>query len=97
MPNLFRALYLIVLVSLLAGCKTVTIDEGFVFQPGQFGDPDAVRTSPMRYETIFTQPQDLTIDVWADGQTAQHLIKSKDFIKSDVTHDVIKSADEHIA
>ena len=33
MPNLFRALYLIVLVSLLAGCKTVTIDEGFVFQP----------------------------------------------------------------
>jgi len=97
MLKLFRTLYLIVLLGFLAGCKTLTIDEGFVFQPGQFGDPDAVRTSPMRYETIFTQPQDLTIDVWADGQTAQHLIKSKDFIKSDVTHDVIKSADEHIA
>lgn len=89
--------FLCCLAVLLTGCQTLTIDESYVFQPGQFGDPNAARTSVMRYETIFSEPTDITINVWADGQTAQHVIASKDFVKLRVTHDTLKSAKEHIA
>ena len=51
----------------------------------------------MRYETIFTEPTDLIIDVWADDQKAQHIIKPDDFVKSRVTHDVLKSTEAHLA
>lgn len=81
----------------LPACQTLTVDESFVFQPGQFGDPNAVRTSPMRYEKIFSEPVDLIIDVWADDQTAQHIIKSENFVTSLVTHDAIKSPTGNLA
>ena len=97
MRNRFGFLYWIIFGLMMSGCKTLTIDESFVFQPGQFGDANAVRTSKMRYEAIFTEPMDLIIDVWADGQTAQHVITSSDFVISRVTHDIIKTAEAHIA
>ena len=97
MRNRFGFLYWIIFGLMMSGCKTLTIDESFVFQPGQFGDANAVRTSKMRYEAIFTEPTDLIIDVWADGQTAQHVITSSDFVISRVTHDIIKTAEVHIA
>ena len=97
MRNRFGFLYWIIFGLMMSGCKTLTIDESFVFQPGQFGDANAVRTSKMRYEAIFTEPTDLIIDVWADGQTAQHVITSSDFVISRVTHDIIKTAEAHIA
>ena len=92
-----RRIGLILLPLLIGACQTLTIDESFVFQPGQFGDPNAVRDSQMRYETIFSEPTDLVIDVWADGQKAKHHIRSDEFVKSQVTHDVLKSAQAHIA
>ena len=92
-----RRIGLILLPLLIGACQTLTIDESFVFQPGQFGDPDAVRNTQMRYVTIFSEPTDLVIDVWADGQKAKHYIRSNEFVKSQVTHDVLKSAQAHIA
>lgn len=97
MDKFLKPLGMCLAMLLLPACQTLTIDESFVFQPGQFGDANAARTSPMRYEAIFSEPTDITIDVWADGQTAQHHIKSKDFVKSRVTHDVIKSPEEVLA
>ena len=81
----------------LSGCKTITLDESFVFQPGQFGDPNAPRLTPMKYESVFAAPSDLTIDVWADGQTAQHIIKSSEFVKTTLTHDVLPYSGERLA
>lgn len=94
-----RTLWLCLLLGtvVFGGCKTLVLDEAFVFQPGQFGDPDAVRTSPMRYESIFYEPNDLIIDVWADKQTAQHIIKSDTFVKSSVRHDVLNYGGERLA
>ena len=92
-----RRIGLILLPLLIGACQTLTIDESFVFQPGQFGDPNAVRDSQMRYETIFSEPTDLVIDVWADGQKAKHHIRSDEFVKSRVTHDVLQSAQAHLA
>ena len=93
----FRRFGLILLPLMISACQTLTLDESFVFQPGQFGDPDAVRTEPMRYETIFSEPTDIDIDVWADGQKAKHQIRSDAFVKSRVTHDVLKTAQAHLA
>lgn len=97
MRNRIGFLYWLIFGLMMSGCQTLTIDESFVFQPGQFGDADAVRNSKMRYEAIFTEPTDLIIDVWADGQTAQHVITSGDFVKSRVTHDILKTGEAHIA
>jgi len=80
---------LILLAVILSGCKTITMDETFVFQPGQFGDPNEPRLTTLKYEHVFTAPTDLTIDVWADGQTAQHIIKSSEFVKTKLTHDFL--------
>ena len=80
---------LILLAVILSGCKTVTLDESFVFQPGQFGDPNEKRLTTLKYENIFAAPTDLTIDVRADGQTAQHHIKSSEFVKTNLTHDFL--------
>ena len=88
---------LILFAAILSGCKTIMLDESFVFQPGQFGDPNAPRLTPMRYEQVFAAPSDLTIDVWADGQTAQHIIKSSEFVKTDLTHDVLEYDGERFA
>ena len=88
---------LILLAVCLAGCATVTVDESYVFQPGQFGDPDEVRLTTLKYEEVFLKPMDLTIDVWADGQTAQHIIKSGDYVETDVTHDVLRYDTEQLA
>jgi pimeloyl-ACP methyl ester carboxylesterase len=85
------------ILTALSGCKTLVLDEAFVFQPGRFGDPNATRTGQMRYEQIFQAPTDMTINVWADGQTAQHVIRSNEFVKSSVRHDVLKAGAEHIA
>lgn len=75
----------------LSGCKTLLIDEAFVFQPGQFGsDASAPRDTQMRYERIFQEPTDMVIDVWADGQKAKHVIRSNEFVKSSVTHGFIE-------
>lgn len=73
------------------------VDEAFVFQPGQFGDPNAPRLSTLKYESVLLEPMDLTIDVWADGQTAQHIIPSKGFVKSTLIHDVLEYETEHLA
>jgi len=97
MCKLFRNICLMLLPLLMSACQTLTIDESFVFQPGQFGDPNAVRNTQMRYESIFSEPTDIDIDVWADGQKAKHHIRSNEFVKSRVTHDVLKSAQAHIA
>lgn len=81
---------LIFLTSGLSGCKTLLIDEAFVFQPGQFGsDTSAPRDTQMRYERIFLEPTDMVIDVWADGQKAKHVIRSNEFVPSRVTHGFI--------
>lgn len=93
----FKLLYLLLFAVILSGCKTITLDESFVFQPGQFGDPNAPRLTTMKYEEVFAAPTDVTIDVWADGQTAQHLIKSSEFVKTTLTHDVVKYEDEQLA
>lgn len=90
-------LALLVIFTVLSGCKTLVLDEAFVFQPGQFGDPNAIRTGQMRYEHVFHTPTDMTINVWADGQTAQHVIKSSAFVKSSVKHEVIKAGTEQLA
>jgi len=42
------------------------------------------------------EPTDLIIDVWADNQKAKHLIRSEDFVKSVVTHDIIPSGSERL-
>ena len=84
-------------LAVVSGCKTLVVDEAFVFQPGQFGDPDAIRTGQMRYEQLFDEPTDLIIDVWADGQTAQHVIRSETFAKSSVRHDVLAAGEERLA
>ena len=97
MFRLLRGLFLIIFSAIMTACQTLNIDESFVFQPGLFGDPDAVRNAPMRYESIFTEPTDIVIDVWADGQKAKHYIRSSEFVKSTVTHDVIKSPEAHLA
>lgn len=73
------------------------VDEAFVFQPGQFGDPTAPRLTTLRYENVILEPTDLTIDVWADGQTAQHIISSKDFVRSTLLHDIIEYGTERLA
>lgn len=88
---------LILFAAILSGCKTIVLDEAFVFQPGQFGDPNAPRLSKMRYETVFKEPTDLIIDVWADGQTAQHIIRSEGFVKSTITHKFIAYETERLA
>jgi len=95
--RLFHYLVLLMILTVLSGCKTLVLDEAFVFQPGQFGDPNAIRTGQMRYEHVFHAPIDMSIDVWADGQTAQHIISSNAFVKSSVKHDVLKVGVEHIA
>lgn len=92
-----RKIGLILLPLMMSACQTLTIDESFVFQPGQFGDPNAVRDSQMRYENIFSEPTDIVIDVWADGQKAKHYIRSNEFVTSRVTHDVLKSTQAHLA
>lgn len=92
-----RLIFLIIFAVILSGCKTIVLDEAYVFQPGQFGDPNAPRLSKMRYEGIFLEPKDLIIDVWADGQTAQHVITSDGFVKSTITHDFIASETERLA
>lgn len=92
-----RRLGLILLGLLLSGCKTMTLDESFVFQPGQFGDPNETRLTPLKYEEIFAAPTDLSIDVWADGQTAQHLIKSADFVRTHLTHDALDNNGKRLA
>ena len=81
----------------LSGCKTIMLDESFVFQPGQFGDPNEKRLTTLKYEEIFASPTDLTIDVWADGQTAQHLIKSSEYVKTNLTHDVLDNDGKPLA
>jgi pimeloyl-ACP methyl ester carboxylesterase len=73
------------------------LDESFVFQPGQFGDPNETRLTTLKYENIFAAPTDLTIDVWADGQTAQHLIKSSDFVKTSLTHEALDNQGKRLA
>lgn len=82
---------------LLCGCKTITLDESFVFQPGQFGDPDDPRLTKMKYEQVFSTPTDLTIDVWADGQTAQHHIRSRDFVKTKLMHEALRYGEDVLA
>lgn len=91
-----QTLFLTALIA-LGGCQTLVIDEAFVFRPGQFGDPNAPRTGQMRYEHVFHTPTDMKIDVWADGQKAQHVIRSDDFVKSTVNHGNIKVGQERIA
>ena len=93
----FSLVPLILFAVMLSGCKTIVLDEAYVFQPGQFGNPNAPRLSKMRYESVFLEPTDLIIDVWADGQTAQHIIKSDGFVKSTVTHDFISYETERLA
>jgi len=88
---------LLLIFSGISGCKTLVLDEAFVFQPGQFGDPDAIRTGQMRYEHVFHAPIDMTINVWADGQTAQHIISSNAFVKSSIKHNVLKTGAERLA
>jgi len=97
MRNCFTLACLVILSVILSGCKTITLDESFVFQPGQFGDPNAPRLTTLKYEDIFAAPTDLTINVWADGQTAQHLIKSSDFVETTLTHDVLNYKNERLA
>ena len=93
----FGLVCFVLLGVLLSGCKTITLDESFVFQPGQFGDPNEPRLTALKYEEIFAAPKDLTIDVWADGQTAQHIIKSSDFVKTNLTHDGLNYGTERLA
>ena len=93
----YSLVFLILFAVILSGCKTIVLDEAFVFQPGQFGDSNAPRISKMRYEDIFLEPTDLIIDVWADGQTAQHVITSDGFVKSTVKHDFIAYETERLA
>jgi len=93
----FSLILLFLFGGLLSGCKTLTVDEAFVFQPGQFGDPDAPRLTVMKYEEVFSTPMDLTINVWADGQTAQHFVKSSEFVKTELTHDVLNYGTERLA
>lgn len=89
------AMLLILCAAFLSGC--VTVDESFVFQPGQFGDPDDPRLTTLKYESVFMTPTDTTINVWADGQKAKHIIKSRDFVKTDLTHDVLNYGTEQLA
>lgn len=93
----FHLTILFMIITAFSGCKTLVLDEAFVFQPGQFGDPNAIRTGQMRYEHVFQAPTDMTINVWADGQTAQHIIRSNAFVKSSIKHDVVKAGEEHVA
>ena len=82
----------------LAGCKTLTLNESFVFQPGQFGsDTGEPREPQMRYEAVFLEPTDMTIDVWADGQKAKHFVRSNQFVKSTVTHNFIVGEGQYLA
>lgn len=81
----------------LSGCKTITLDESYVFQPGQFGGDDTEpRTSKMRYEEIFQKPSNLIIDVWANSQKAKHIIRPNDYVQTSVTHDIINAGTEHL-
>lgn len=92
--NIVLAMFLAFSIS---ACKTITLDEGIVFQPGQFGGNETgPRTSKLRYESVLSEPMDLVIDVWADGQKAKHIIQSEDFVKSEVSHDVIDYDGEHL-
>jgi len=87
----------LLLMLALSGCKTITLDESVVFQPGQFGNIDTEpRTSKLRYESVLLEPTDLVIDVWADNQKAKHIIRSNSFVKSNVTHDIIDSNGEQL-
>ena len=96
MLNQLQVTIVICLAIILSGCKTLVLDEAFVFQPGQFGDAAAPRESKMRYESIFLEPTDLIINVWADGQKAKHQIDSKNFVKSAVSHDLISSGEDQL-
>jgi len=95
---MFRVLKLVAAIYfalILSGCKTITLDESFVFQPGQFGGNETEpRTSKLRYESVLLEPTDLIIDVWADGQKAKHIIQSDQFVISNVTHDILDSNGE---
>jgi len=42
--RLFHLSVLFLIITAFSGCKTLVLDEAFVFQPGQFGDPNAIRT-----------------------------------------------------
>ena len=95
--RLFSLSILLLILTSVSGCKTLVLDEAFVFQPGRFGDPNAIRTGQMRYEHVFDTPTDMTINVWADGQTAQHVIKSNAFIRSSVKHDILRVGKDHLA
>ena len=95
---MLKRIYLMLLIlfaACLSGC--VTVDESYVFQPGQFGDPDAPRLTTLKYEEVFARPMDITIDVWADGQKAKHIIKSVDFVKTNLSHDVLNYGNQQLA
>ena len=81
----------------LSGCKTITLDESYVFQPGQFGGNETgPRTSKMRHEEIFQKPSSLIIDVWANKEKAKHIIRREDYVQTSVTHDIIDAGPERL-
>jgi len=97
---MFKVLHIIGLLYFglfLSGCKTITLDESLVFQPGLFGNEDTEPpTTKLRYESVLLEPTNLIINVWVDNQKAKHIISPSDFVKSAVTHDIITSEAEHL-
>jgi len=64
-----------------SGCKTITVDESRVFQPGLFGNEDSEPpSSKLRYESVLLEPTNLIINVWIDNQKAKHIIRPNDLI-----------------
>ena len=97
MHRYLNLVFILLSIFILSGCKTITLDESFVFQPGQFGGNETEpRTSKLRYESVLLEPTDLVIDVWADNQKAKHIIRSDSFVKSTVIHDIIASGGEQL-
>jgi len=93
----FKIFIALTLGLILSGCKTITLDESLVFQPGLFGNEDEVPpTTKLRYESVLLEPSNLIIDVWADRQKAKHIIRPSDYVKSTITHDFIASEDERL-
>jgi len=81
----------------LSGCKTITLDESLVFQPGLFGNEDTEPpTSKLRYESVLLEPSNLIINVWVDKQKAKHVIRPSDYVKSTITHDFIAAEGERL-
>ena len=92
-----KFIWLVLLALILTGCKTITIDESYVFQPGQFGGNETgPRTSKMKYEEIFQQPSNIVIDVWANKEKAKHIIRPEDFVKTSITHDILEAGNERL-